>query len=197
MFLAAPWNNSQLPLYSMIGNAFTPSFLIRLMTRKKIPMKIGKKPVVLGKEQKEGVLFADYCRNYTITGELRAIWTHPANEGKRHPVVGLILKGMGMIPGFGDYIFVGTGGNGALEFKTDGKDIEGDQLDFKHWCDHEEVPHHVCYTAVEGIGKLVEWGIIKLNPNLNTYPVLTAKFSKQFNANLSGDKVHLEYKTMP
>ena len=47
------------------------------------------------------------------------IYFHPANGGERHPVVAAKLKGMGVVPGVADLVFVLPDGRSAfLELKT-------------------------------------------------------------------------------
>lgn len=132
-----------------------PAYLMRLMSRGKIPMKATVKP-----EERLSIEFADGLREYTITGKLSAVWHHNPNEGKRHPITAMIMKAMGMIPGVADYTFTWRGGSGHIELKT-AKNTQSDyQKDYEKWCEASGVPYEVCRTPIEGFNVLKNWGVL-------------------------------------
>lgn len=132
-----------------------PASLVRLMSRGKIPWKATVKP-----EEKLSIQFADGLREYSLTGKLTAVWHHNPNEGKRHPITGLIMRAMGMLPGVADYTFTWRGGGGHIELKT-AKNTQSDyQKDYEQWCVSNGVPYVVCKTPIEGFDVLKNWGVL-------------------------------------
>lgn len=142
-----------------------PSSLVRLMSRGKIPWKATVKP-----EERISIEFADALRGYTLTGELSAVWHHNPNEGKRHPITGIIMRAMGMLPGVADYTFTWLGGSGHIELKT-GKNTQSDyQKDYEQWCAAQGVHYEICRTPTEGFDVLKNWGVLDKS---TTYKDLT------------------------
>lgn len=132
-----------------------PTYLVKLMARGKIPFKATVKP-----EEKMSIKFADGLREYTLTGKLSAVWHHSPNEGKRHPITGLIMRAMGMLPGVADYTFTWRGGSGHIELKT-AKNTQSDyQKDYEKWCEAKGVHYEVCRTPTEGFNVLKNWGVL-------------------------------------
>ncbi|MGI9500385.1 MAG: hypothetical protein ACR2P3_10115 [Geminicoccaceae bacterium] len=110
---------------------------------------------------------ANMLRAGTLDGSLRAVWTHPANEGKRTPLIGAILKAVGLIPGTPDYLFAWQGGGGFIEIKTPPvrpSSLSPSQRDFKEWCAMLGVNHAVCTTPDQVWQTLVTWGAVVEQP---------------------------------
>ena len=129
--------------------------IITLMWRDKIPWRCKLEP-----EQKLCVEIADRLRGYTLDGRLKGVWSHIANEGKRHVFVGIILRAMGLIKGATDYFFAWQNGCGVIEVKTDAGRLTDNQLHFAAWCKHEGVPHAVCRSVEEIEVTLKRWGAL-------------------------------------
>lgn len=93
----------------------------------------------LGHEQKLSVKFADALRYLETRGRVKCVWTHVANEGKRHAIVGAIQKAMGMISGSPDYVFAWKDGCGFIELKVHPNGLEKTQKCYKQWCEQRSV----------------------------------------------------------
>lgn len=126
-----------------------------LLTRDKIPFTANVK-----EEERICIEFADLLRALHITGGYKGIFGHLANEGKRHPLTGLIMAAMGMIPGSPDYFFMGPWGHGVIEFKAPKGTIQATQRLYQDWCDVHQVPHAYARSAKEGLAVLRSWGAI-------------------------------------
>ena len=134
----------------------TPSFLLSLMQRDKIPMHWRVQP-----EERICIEFADRMRELTLTGGYRGIWGHIPNEGKRHQVVAIVMKAMGMIAGTPDHYFIKSDGGMVIEFKVKGNGLRDNQKNMKAWCDLAGVRHAVCFSAEEGILALADAGMLQ------------------------------------
>jgi len=125
------------------------------MYRAPIPWNARVKP-----EERICIEFADSLRAATLAGELKCIFCHVPNEGKRHIFVALILRAMGMITGCADYFFAWESGSGFIEFKTPGNKQTPSQKDFEQWCVDLGIKYAVCTSAAEATKKLEEWKIL-------------------------------------
>lgn len=133
-----------------------PAFLVRLMSAPKLNMRWKIDP-----EQRICCEFADMLRACVLDGQYAGVWSHAANEGKRHPIVACILKRMGMIPGTPDYFFMwGDTGRGVIEVKTPKGRLTESQIDWRSWCEMNHVPHAKVESADEGIATLKTWGAL-------------------------------------
>lgn len=117
-------------------------------------------------EERLAVDFADALRDATLSGELRAVWTHPANEiaGRRSGLSMIryaIAKRMGLIDGTADYLFLWADGSGALEAKVGSGRQQDNQIDFQWWCDANGVRYSVFTSVEDGMNKLREWGALR------------------------------------
>ena len=86
--------------------------ILSLMRRDKLPMHMK-----IGDEERLSIEFADLMRVETLEGRYKGIWGHIPNEGKRHPLVAMLVKAMGLIPGSTDYYFIWNGGGMVIELK--------------------------------------------------------------------------------
>ena len=106
-------------------------------------------------------------RAATLDGTLRAVWTHPANEGRRTPLQGAILKAVGLISGTPDYLFVWPNGGGLIEIKPPPfrpSDLNDNQKSYQQWCIERGANHAVCTTPDEVWRVLVRWGAASDEP---------------------------------
>lgn len=126
-----------------------------LMSRPKLNWKWKLEP-----EQKECVNFADELRKQTANGNLRSVWCHVANEGKRNRITGCILKAMGLIPGSYDYWFLWDNGGGVIEMKIKPNKPSENQEYFGLWCERRRVRKAVCYSKEEALSVLKIWGAL-------------------------------------
>lgn len=128
--------------------------IAQLMSRPKINYTWKIEP-----EQRMCIEFADFLRVATINAKLKGVWFHVPNESKRHPIVAVILKAMGMIPGVYDYPFLWDTGSAVIEFKVAPNKPTDNQSFFGLWCDRERVPRFYCYSVEEAIAVLVKLGV--------------------------------------
>lgn len=135
-----------------------PAFLISLLTRGKLPWATRVKP-----EEQLCISIANMLREGSLTGKLRAVWSHVPNEGKRHIKVACIMKAMGLLPGTPDYFFGWTTGSGLIEIKVGKGRMSPNQKDYKSWCEQVWVKHAVCYSLGEVYDTLIAWGIWKVD----------------------------------
>lgn len=159
--------------------------LTLLMSRAKVPWRAKVNP-----EEKECIVFADRMRHLTVQGHYKGIWTHVCNEGKRHVLVALILRAMGLIKGFPDYVFIWPDSDGHraafIEFKAPerqridkkGKAVKVAQTEqtdyqrlFEKWAVSCGLPYAVCLTTDQALAKLKEWGAI---PHTLHFPPMVA-----------------------
>ena len=133
----------------------TPPFLVKLLSRDKLNMRWKIEP-----EQRLTIEVADWLRGMSLTGQLKAVWTHVANEGKRHIITGMILKAMGLISGVSDFVFLWNDGAGAIELKVgNGKETDNQNM-FSQWCDAQGVYRATCRSREEVEQTLKLWGIV-------------------------------------
>lgn len=143
-----------------------PTFLAaitRLMDCK-YPRNLRIKP-----EERLAIDFATALREATISGRLRCVWTHPANEiaGRRDKLAQIrytIAKAMGLIDGTADYLFLWASGSGALEAKVGRNDQQPNQVDFEMWCTEMGVPYRTFSSISEGLEILAAWGVLETSP---------------------------------
>lgn len=150
------------------------TYLDRLMARSLIPWCAKVEP-----EQRLSIELADALRKLTIKGEYRGMWWHTANEGKRHAIVALILKAMGMLPGAPDFVFLWSFGSGIIELKVGKPKLQPSQEDFKQWAADSAIPHATCTSVEQALAYLRTWGAFtntrsteSWKPARETYPVI-------------------------
>lgn len=137
-----------------------PNFLLSLMIRDKVPHVWGKRYVLLKPEEKMSVELADKLRELTLQKKLGCLWCHIPNEGKRSSLVAIITKAMGMIPGVGDFLFCWGSGSAFIELKAGKNKQSAHQKCFQEWCEDNDVPYALCYSAEEALEMLTGWGLI-------------------------------------
>ena len=131
------------------------NFLLTLLYRKRLGLSIRLEP-----EQRLSIEIADWLREMSLTGKLKAVWTHIPNEGKRSRIVALVLAAMGMISGVSDYVFSWADGSGYIELKAGANKETDNQILFSCWCEALGVHHATCRTLEEVQTTLKEWGVI-------------------------------------
>lgn len=129
--------------------------LTKLMSRPKLNWNWKIEP-----EQRLCIEFADILRVETVSNRLNGIWTHVANEGKRHKIVALILKAMGLISGAYDYWFIKKDGGLIIEFKVKPNGPTENQTYFGLWADSQQVPRYYCYSIEEALALLRKHGVL-------------------------------------
>jgi hypothetical protein len=114
-------------------------------------------------EHAECYKLACFLRAETRHGSFKAVWLHIVNEfaGKERPVWGALLRGLGRLTGAPDYIFMWSGGCGAIEMKTQTGKLSAMQKLVKKWCDDVGVPYVVCRSHQEAVDVLVGWGLVQ------------------------------------
>lgn len=138
-----------------LGIFTPPAYLLRLMQRDKINWNWKINP-----EQKLSIQVADMLRVATLEGRYKGVWHAVPNEGKRHKIVALIMKAMGLLPGVLDFSFKGLWGNGCIELKAGKNGLTDNQKDFIQWCDAEGVKHALCRTVEQVESTLKDWGAL-------------------------------------
>lgn len=133
------------------------AILLRLMWREALPLHVRIHP-----EERICIDIANMLRKDTLEGRLKAVWTHIPNEGKRHRLVALVLKAMGLLRGSPDYCFVGCVGlsGGVIEVKSSTGKMSPYQQDYAHWALMLGVRHAVCRSAAEVRATLITWGLL-------------------------------------
>lgn len=119
----------------------------------------------LGPEDSEAYRYANALRAATLERRLHAIWLHPANELASAPNGRLrlqagIARGLGLITGAPDYLFLWPTGCMAQEFKSKTGSLNPNQRHFKAWCEQEQVPYHIVRSTEQGLGLLREAGVL-------------------------------------
>jgi hypothetical protein len=127
----------------------------RILWRAPLPFNIRVKP-----EEQLCIGIADMLRQASLQNRLKAIWSHVPNEGKRHVLVALVMKAMGMLPGTPDYFFIWADGGGVIEIKVGKGRMSDNQKDYKTWCYVLGVKHAVCRSLGEVTDTLTGWGIL-------------------------------------
>ena len=135
-------------------------YLERLMTRPPL-----SDLVKLGPEDRLAIDFTRLLTAWTLSGALRAVWTHAANEvGGGTANAGIryaVAKSMGLTAGTADYLFMGNGFSAALEAKAEKGTQTPNQRDFELWCRAHDVPYTVFKTVRDGAEHLVSAGILR------------------------------------
>lgn len=131
--------------------------LTRLLWRDKLSANIRVHP-----EERICIEIANMLRKESLEGNLKAVWSHCPNEGKRSRLTAMLLKAMGLIPGTSDYFFVGAkeNGSGLIEIKSPSGKMSDRQKDFLHWCVMLDVRHAVCRSAAEVRETLIAWDLL-------------------------------------
>ncbi len=119
---------------------------------------IPSKPVsymLLKKEQKICVEFANEMRQLTLQDNFPYIWFHIPNEflpsAKPNFSFELKLKHMGKMSGIADYCFISAYDSFFVEFKTDKSKQTRNQKIFEEWCAAHNVSYFLCRSAKDGI----------------------------------------------
>lgn len=129
--------------------------LLSLLWRPKIPMHMR-----LGDEDRICVQAADYLRLLCLEESKKLVWFHPANEGKRHRLIALLLKAMGLIPGTPDIVILWGNGCGLIELKSKKGRQNDNQKYFQAWAEYCGVPYAVCRSVDEVRSNLRKWGAL-------------------------------------
>lgn len=107
---------------------------------------------------------ADNLRNWTICGELDAVWSHIPNEiaggTKNAQIKYAVAKHMGMVPGFADYVFLAHGVSLLIELKTEKGRLSDNQKNFQGWCSDCAINYYVCRSLAEVKSALEECGVL-------------------------------------
>lgn len=91
----------------------------------------------------------------------RCIVFHPPNGGARRRVEAAILKGMGVVPGVADLIFILPGGIAkALELKSEEGRLSDHQLRWGARMKELRADYAVARTLDEAVEILTAWGIL-------------------------------------
>jgi hypothetical protein len=138
-----------------------PAWLFRLMQYNGLSPSLCAS---LKPEERLSVTFANELRAMTLTGDLRAVWFHPANELVGRTSSGAraaLARAMGLIPGAGDFILLGDTRNLALEAKIGKGNLSPSQEDFRLWCEATNVPYRVFRTVEEGVAAVREAGLLR------------------------------------
>lgn len=130
-----------------------PSFLLQLMRRDKIPGICRLEP-----EQRESIKLADEMRVRTLDGTYRGVWIHVPNEGKRHRLVAVIMKAMGLLPGATDYIFDWRDNVLYAELKIKPNKQSDNQKNFQQWVERTGREYLLAYSHEEVLQKLANMG---------------------------------------
>lgn len=112
-------------------------------------------------EQRMSIELADELRKLTMSGKYKGVFSHLANEGKRHQIVAQILKAMGMIPGASDFMFMWDTGRGCIELKVHPNKQNDNQRHFQAWCEGNNIPYAVCYSVEQALEVLRQWQAIQ------------------------------------
>lgn len=135
----------------------TPGWLLELLNYKHTSAKLGPEDLLC-------IDFASRLRAWSLEGKLKATWTHIPHEiggkGRLAMIRVGVAKMLGLIPGSGDYVFVGPTGGGWIEYKVKGAYQSPTQRLFGQWCDSLGVPYGVARSAAEGAQLLREWGLL-------------------------------------
>jgi hypothetical protein len=107
----------------------------------------------LGPEDKLAVKVAASLREWSLSGRLEGVWTHPSNEiaggTKGAAVKYAIACAMGMITGAPDYLFISNNGGALIELKSKTGRLNDNQKNFKAWAEKHNVPYALCRSLEE------------------------------------------------
>jgi hypothetical protein len=128
---------------------------VAILTRSKLNWSWKLEP-----EQRLTIEMADELRALSLQGTLKGVWFHVPNEGKRHPIVGCIMRAMGMHSGIHDFAFLWDTGSATAEVKVGKAKPTENQSNVAKWCQAEGV-HTAVWRSVEDMRtSLHEWGVI-------------------------------------
>jgi hypothetical protein len=104
----------------------------------------------------------NHMKSWAVSGELKALWFHPANETlkKGDTGWGMLLKMMGKLPGVPDLIFLWDKGSGCIELKSSKGRLTEEQETFKKWCCEFNIPYVICRSLKEVERTLKDWKVL-------------------------------------
>lgn len=111
------------------------------------------------------IAIANYLRQLSLTGQLKAVWFHPPNEGKRSRMVGVISKAMGLLPGTPDLVVMAKHTSLLVEIKTPDGRLNDNQKIFREWCLSTGVPWYRVESVDDLANILRQHDLIQENTN--------------------------------
>lgn len=156
-----------------------PGWLMRLMHRTPLSKGILSK---LGKEDQIALAVADALREWTLTGRLKGLWWHTANEAGGGSDTNLRMiqtvkaRALGMIAGCPDLVFIGPGEQFPaydtfasvvllVELKAPKGTMSPNQHDFAEWSRISGVTYMICRSLEDVEKALILAGL--LTPSLS------------------------------
>lgn len=88
------------------------------------------------------------------------IYLHVPNGGARSRTEAAILKGMGVLAGAPDLVFLGASGSWCIELKAPGQKQSPAQVEFQRRCEVLFIPYAVCFRLEEVHHWLCAWGLV-------------------------------------
>jgi len=104
--------------------------------------------------------FANKCRAFSRSGELKALWFTVPNEARRSIWQRTILRAMGLLPGAPDYVFIGRESSVCLEFKAPKGVISPAQKDVSKYCNTLGIPYFVVRNVDDALNILENFGLL-------------------------------------
>jgi hypothetical protein len=98
----------------------------------------------------------------TVVLRRDVIMFHPANGGSRHGVEAAKFKGLGVVPGVADLIFLADGRGYAMEVKRPKLGRQSpSQETFEARCIGTGIPYRIVTSAEEALQCARDWGLVR------------------------------------
>jgi hypothetical protein len=98
--------------------------------------------------------------DYLAYARPACIPVHIPNGGSRSKTEAAILKGMGVLPGAPDLVFLSASGSWCIELKAPGGKLSAAQVEFQARCSVLFVPYAVCQSLEEVHHWMCAWGLV-------------------------------------
>ena len=135
--------------------------------------------------------FANKCRAFSRSGELKALWFTVPNEARRSIWQRTILRAMGLLPGAPDYVFIGRESSVCLEFKTPKGVVSPAQKNVSKYCNTLDIPYFVVRNVNDALDILESFGLLLYVKVIQK----EAKEGKSCVLKDSGKNIHLVHPT--
>lgn len=107
--------------------------------------------IVTKPEARECMMFAQWLRHQTLSGDFPFVWCHVPNESVGSPRYHINRLWMGVVPGFPDYVFLGERRAFGIEMKSANGRMSPKQQICRKWFKSVNVGYYLTRSCEEAI----------------------------------------------